>query len=62
MKNYSKIRELVKTADALEAEARKMSGQSRSDRMSEARGYRVKALWLAGRITAEQYGEYLSGK
>jgi hypothetical protein len=27
--------------------------------MAEAEGYRVKALWMAGRISDEAYAEYL---
>jgi hypothetical protein len=59
MRYYSKIRELVKLATALETEARKLAkgSQGRVDRMSEAEEYRLKALWLAGRITEDQYWE-----
>jgi hypothetical protein len=62
MRWYSKLRELVKLADALEAEGRKLAkgSRGRTDRMCEAEGYRVKALWLAGRIDDDAYGAYLA--
>jgi hypothetical protein len=60
MRYYSKIRKLVKRANELQAEARKLARGSRGrvDRMAEAEGYRVKALWLAGRIDDEAFTAY----
>lgn len=62
MTRYSKLRELVTLARSLGAEAGRMAPDSRGrlDRVREAEGYWVKAMWLAGRITDEEYGEYLT--
>jgi hypothetical protein len=62
MSRFSKLRELVTLARNLEREARRMrqGSEGRMDRMAEAEQYRVKALWLAGRISDEQYREYLT--
>ena len=64
MKTFSKLRELVTLAGNLEREARRMQkgakaggSEGRMDRMAEAEQYRMKAQWLAGRVTGEQYGE-----
>jgi hypothetical protein len=61
-RRFTKLRELVTLARNLEREARKMrpGGEGRTARMAEAEGYRVKALWIAGRITDGQYEEYLT--
>jgi hypothetical protein len=62
MSRFSKLRELVTLARNLEREGRKMAkgSEGRMDRMAEAEQHRVKALWLAGRISDEEYGEYLT--
>jgi hypothetical protein len=60
MGKFSKLRELVTLAKNLEAEGRQMRPGSvgRIDRMAEAEGYRVKAQWLAGRISDEEYANH----
>jgi hypothetical protein len=61
MSKFSKLRELVALANNLEAEAAKMSsrGQGYWDRVIAAAEYRLKAEWLAGRLTTEEYGAEL---
>lgn len=60
MMTFAKLRELVTLANRLEAEARKLAkgSEGRAERMREAEGYRVKAMWLSGRITDEAYRAY----
>lgn len=57
MTRFAKLRELVGLARVLEREAGRMSASSRGrlDRLAEAREYRLMALYLAGRLSDEEY-------
>lgn len=61
-RRFTKLREWVTRARRLEDEARKLAkgSEARTARFAEAEQYRVKALWIAGRITDEQYEEFLT--
>ena len=62
MGKFAKLRELVTRARNLESEGRRLTpgSESRTARMVEAEEYRLKALWLGGRITEEEYWQGLA--
>lgn len=56
MTRFSKLRELVTLARTLNAEADRMGEtQGKWDRRIEAAEHRLKAEWLVGRLTYEEY-------
>lgn len=61
MSKFTKLRELVKLARDLNAEADRMASKGRGywDRRIEAEEYRAKAEWLAGRIDRDEYNARL---
>lgn len=62
MSKFTKIRELVTLARNLEAEAAKMASRNQGywDRVIAAQEYRLKAQWLTGRLSDDEYATELA--